>query len=76
MGKRLDPKKARKAFGLKLRQLRNQKKWTLERCEELGYKSWRHLQLVESGKKDISFTTLVNLANLFGITPSELLKDV
>lgn len=77
MGKRrLDPKKTLKAFGLRIRHLRESRDWTLEHCEEMGYASWRHLQLIESGKKDISFTTLINLANLFGMHPSEILEGV
>jgi hypothetical protein len=75
MGKRrTDPKKFAKAVGLKIRQMRNDRAWTLEQCEEHGFTNWRHLQAIESGRP-ITLTTLVNLANLFGVEPHELLKD-
>lgn len=76
MGKRhIDPKKFSKALGLRIRELRNERGWTLEACEEHGYTNWRHLQSIESGK-DINVTTLVRIANLFGMHPSEILGGI
>lgn len=75
MGKRrTDPKKFSKALGLRIREMRNARGWTLEECEFHGYSNWRHLQSVEAGK-NITVHTLVNIANLFGVTPVELLGD-
>jgi transcriptional regulator with XRE-family HTH domain len=77
MGKRrYDAKKVSKALGLNVRAFRNSRGWTLERCEELGFPSWRFLLQIESGKANITIQTLVNLANLFGVHPSELLEDI
>jgi transcriptional regulator with XRE-family HTH domain len=73
--RRFDPKKVSKALGLKIRQMRHDRGWTLEDCEEHGWTNWRHLQEIESGK-NITVHTLINLANLFGVHPIELLQDI
>lgn len=76
MGRRqYEPKKVSKALGLKIRELRTRKGWTLEECEEYGWPNWRHLQSIEAGK-NITVHTLVNLANLLGVSPSVLLEEV
>lgn len=76
MGKRqLDARWVKKRLGLNIRELRNDRGWTLEDCEQHGYPSWRHLQLVESGKKNATIQTLVNISNLFGVTVAELFAD-
>lgn len=69
------PRKASKALGLKVRALRAERGWTLEDAESHGWASWTHLQKVESGK-NITFHTLIRLANLFGIHPSKLLETI
>ena len=60
--------------GLKLRQLRSQKGWTLEDAEEHGWTSWQHLQKLEAGKK-MNLATIYRLSKLYKIHPSEILKD-
>lgn len=73
--RRYDTGKVSKALGLKVRQLRHERGWTLEHTEELGYPSWRHLQAVESGKS-VNLQTLINIANLFGVKLSVLFEDI
>lgn len=73
--RKFDPKKFSKALGLRIRQIRAEKGWTLEDCEEHGWPNWTHLQRIEAGK-NITIYTLVNIANLFGMHPSEILKDI
>ena len=73
--RKIDPLKASIAIGLKIRSLREAKGWTLEDCEEHGWPQWTHLQRLESGK-NMRIDTLVRVANLFGVHPSELLKDI
>lgn len=73
--RKIDPKKFSKALGLRIRQIRNAKGWTLEECEEHGWPNWNHLQRIESGK-NITVQTLINISNLFGMHPSEILKDI
>jgi hypothetical protein len=64
-----------KKFGQRVRSIRNDRGWTLEECEEKGYPNWRHLQEIEAGK-NFNLTTLLRLAELFGMEPSELLKGI
>lgn len=73
--RRIDNVKFSKALGLRIRELRNERGWTLESCEEHGYPQWTHLQKVEAGK-NITMETLVNVANMFGMHPSEILEGV
>lgn len=73
--KQYSPKKASKAIGLKVRQLRQARGWTLEDAESAGWVSWTHLQRIESGK-NMRLDTLIRLANLFGVHPAEILKDI
>lgn len=76
MGKRrYDPNKAQRAIGLKVRLLRESKDWTLEETEEHGWHSWQQLQKIESGR-NITIRTIIRLANLFGVHPSELLDSI
>ncbi len=55
------------ALGLRLRQIRERKGWTLEQTEEHGWVSWRHLQRIESGK-NVTLITLYRVAKLYGVT--------
>lgn len=76
MGKRqYKPEKAYKAIGLKIRELRDTKGWTLEDMEGESDVSWQQLQKIESGR-NITVRTIVRLANAFGVHPSELLADI
>lgn len=74
MARDRDSQKALNKFGLILRQLREEKGWTLEETEEHGWKSWQHLQKIELGKKDITFSTLLKLSLLYRIELSDLFK--
>lgn len=72
MAKRYDAKVVYNEIGLKVRRLREARGWTLEDGEEHGSLSWQHLQKIESGR-NITIKTLVHLANLYGVSPAELL---
>ncbi len=54
-----------KDFGSKLRTIREEKGWTLEDAEEKGWPSWQHLQKIELGQKNITFSTIIRLEKLF-----------
>ncbi|MGE0527855.1 MAG: helix-turn-helix domain-containing protein [Bdellovibrionales bacterium] len=73
--RRYDIQKAKKSLGLKLREIREKKGWTLEATEEHGWGNWRTLQAIESGQ-NVKLGTLIRLANLYGVHPSDLLKDL
>ena len=64
-----------KRVGLRVRELRMQRGWTLEQTEEHGWKSWRHLQKIEAGK-NITLVTLWKVANLLRVHPSELIQGL
>lgn len=75
----MDPDKTSKtilkALGLKLREIREGKGWTLEDAEEHGWPSWQHLQKVESGK-NITVLTLIKLTRLYRIRLGDLFRDL
>jgi transcriptional regulator with XRE-family HTH domain len=64
-----------KKLGQKVRSLREEKGWTLEETEDHGWKSWRHLQRVESGK-NVTIITLKRIAKLYKIPLSELFLNL
>ena len=65
-----------KKFGLRLRELRECKGWTLEETEEHGWQAWQHLQRIESGLKNINLTTVQRLSELYRISISDLFKGL
>ncbi|MGZ3803091.1 MAG: helix-turn-helix domain-containing protein [Pseudobdellovibrionaceae bacterium] len=69
-------KKILKDFGARVRQLRNERGWTLEETEDHGWISWRHLQQIESGQKNVTLETIIKLARLFKIHPGELFSYI
>lgn len=71
----IDTRRFAKHLGLRIRQIRNSKGWTLEECEERGWPNWTHLQRIEAGR-GITVETLVRIANLFGMHPSEILSGL
>jgi transcriptional regulator with XRE-family HTH domain len=73
--RRYNARKVSKALGLRIRELRHERGWTLEECEEHGWTNWKHLQAIESGK-NFTIHTLVNLANLFGVSLATLLQNL
>lgn len=68
-------KKKLKAFGLKVREIREAKGWTLENTEDHGWSNWQHLQKIESGK-NITLATLFRICDVFNVKVSELLKEI
>ena len=59
-------------FGLELRRIREERDWTLEKTEEMGWPSWRHLQQIESGK-NITLITLKRILKLYNIPVNKLI---
>ena len=60
----VEEKEYLKRVGLRLRELRENKGWTLEETEEHGWVSWRHLQRIESGK-NVTLLSLRKIALLY-----------
>lgn len=68
--------KSIKKFGQNVKTERLRQNLTLESVEELGYKSWKHWQDIESGNRNISFTTVIRIAKCLKIEPGSLLEGV
>jgi transcriptional regulator with XRE-family HTH domain len=63
------------ALGKRLREIRGGRSWTLEETEEHGWPSWRHLQMVETGK-NVTILTIYKLAKLYKISISKIFKGL
>lgn len=68
-------KKIRK-FGQIIRNERMARDWTLENMEERGWKSWQHWQYIESGKRNITFATILRVCKTLKIHPKEIWKKL
>ena len=64
-------KKIRK-FGKVVKKERMNRGWTLEDMEEKGWKSWRHWQMIEAGKKNITFASVLRIGKVLKVHPGEL----
>ena len=65
-----------KRFGQIVRKERLTRKWTLEKMEDQGWKSWQHWQYIEAGKRNITFATVLRICKLLKIHPKELWKQM
>jgi transcriptional regulator with XRE-family HTH domain len=71
-----DSQRFLKQLGFRLRTIRQEKGWTLEQAEEYGWTSWRHLQQIETGHKNISITSLRQLSRLYKMPMSKILEGL
>lgn len=65
-----------KRFGKIIHTERQKRNWTLEDTEANGYPNGQHWQAVESGFKNISFTTILNICRTLELQPNELFKEL
>ena len=65
-----------KKLGKIIRRTREEKGITLTELVERGYSSYQHWQRVESGDRNITYITLLNICRVLEVTPAELLKNV
>jgi transcriptional regulator with XRE-family HTH domain len=70
-----DEKRFLQKLGLKLRALRDERKWTLEETEEHGFPDWKHLQKIESGR-NVTIVTLKRVAKLYKLPLEKLLSGL
>ena len=61
-------------LGVRVRELREARGWTLERAAEAMNLDLKHLQKVEAGKLNLTLVTLVRIADGFGTPLAELFK--
>lgn len=64
-----------KAFGLKVRKIRESKGWTLEDTEDHGWSNWQHLQKIESGK-NITLATAFKVCEVLNVKLADLFSDL
>lgn len=60
------------ALGLNLRRIRTDQNLTLEQAAEKTGIHGNHLQRIETGRANVTVTTLVALADTYGVTVREL----
>ena len=61
-------------MGRRIRSLRNEKKWTLEKLGEIAATNHQHIGEVERGLQNPSFAVLVKVAEALGVDLRELLR--
>lgn len=59
----------------KIKQLRHQKKWTLEQIAERLDTSPQYVGLMENGKRNLSQKWMVRFASVFGCQPEDIISD-
>ena len=63
-------------FGEKLRALRKRHGMTLQEvAAALGYSAHAHISVLENGKKQPTAAVVLKVAQLFGVTTDQLLRD-
>lgn len=61
-----------RALGVRVRELREDRAWTLERADEASGIDWKHWQKIEAGQINVTLVTLTRLAEAFGEPVSAL----
>ena len=69
-------KKELKTFGQRVRALREEQGWTLEKSAERCDLDLKHLQKIEAGQLNVTFVTLVRLAVGFRLPMSALFPSL
>ena len=66
--------KAQVLLGRRIRSLRNEKKWTLEKLGEIANTNHKHIGEIERGLQNASFAVLVKIAAALGVELPELFR--
>lgn len=71
-------KKLLKAFGSRVRQIREKKNQTVYDLtgDDMPIKSRQHWQQIENGQKNINITTVFKIAKSLGVQAEDLLKSL
>jgi len=72
----VEEKKKLKKLGQIVRAEREKQGLTLYDIENMGYSYYQHWQVVESGLKNITFTTLLAVCKVLKLHPSDLLRNI
>ncbi len=68
-------KAAAKALGLRVRQLRHERGWSLEKAGEAMKMDWRHLQKMEAGELNVTLVSLLRAAVALDVSLSDLFEE-
>jgi transcriptional regulator with XRE-family HTH domain len=64
-----------KAFGRRIRQLRERKNWTQEDLAGKCGRHWTYIGGIERGERNPTLRVIVDLARGLGVRPKELFPD-
>lgn len=67
-------KKELVSFGRRVRSLRYERDWTLEKASEKMRLDLKHLQKIEAGQLNVTFVTLVRIADGLDVRIGELFE--
>lgn len=70
-----DANRVRKKLGSRVRELRQKRQWSQEQLAHESGLARSFTGAIERGEKDLRLTTLVKLANTFGITVRRLFDE-
>lgn len=61
-------------IGQRIRNYREERGWSqTELAKKMGYTSRSTICCIESGRNDVTTTTIIKFADIFGVTPSEVM---
>ena len=61
-------------IGERIRKMRTERGWTLdELAKKMGYSGRGTIWSIETGKNDVVLSTVAKFAEIFGVTPSEMM---
>ncbi len=63
-------------IGSNIKKLREKRNWTLESVEDRGYRSWKHWQAIEAGKRNVNVTTILRIAKVLKVKPEQLFSKL
>lgn len=70
------PRNLQRSFGRRLLELRRESEWSQEVLSEKTGISTQHISNMENGHKEPCLGNMARLARAFGVTISELMKDI
>jgi transcriptional regulator with XRE-family HTH domain len=76
MGQSASPQPITRAFGARVRRLRQTKGWTLERLGEEAGLHWTYIGSLERGQRNVSLINIVRLAKALDVDPSDLVQGL
>jgi transcriptional regulator with XRE-family HTH domain len=72
MGRTTQPLAVARTFGERVRALRHDRGWSLERFAEEAGLHWTYIGSIERGERNVSLLNIVRLAAALGVDPSDL----